>query len=697
MKLQLAAWWRSAKPLFVGNPQRKAKRSWVVAAYISSGILLGLALFDPRLAVCAWLSITCMTAALCWGESKRAAFLGPWVAQFLAFHIGLEWASGLNAVTFGFDPGMSLLMALAQSMTWSIPFGITILIGFVIFRNRLAPCWWLPIAWGFGEELRFAIMTVNLGDWLATQWTTEPVLRMLGRIGWWPTHYLCLFAAACIGQAFVTRRRWVMLPSASIAAILLLLPPLPSPGTERLRGIAAVHTNSNVSLPHVPPPASGPDDRVELIIWPESHFHLRPMLVEGKHRGVHLPRPLYEGDAEHLLGVETTFPTVGPQNQVAALRHDGLVLGSRAKKLLFLLTERRLFGMGRGFVPGSAPTLLQVAGRSIITLICGEFLSRALVAEGREAGGELLTVVARDDMMVNDRAKRQLLAVQVVRSVEYRIPSVRASYRGWAYFIAADGKVLARSGTERDGMLRWDAQHGARDHDYWGDEIDKPAPSHPPPDIAVLYAKDNPQFQTRCPEGRCSYHAIEELECANDHASTVIVAGHAAPPEYLSGSARQVAEAIRCFSPKLIVVDTCFGASVELLKELSDLDAMIVAPSVMIPTAGLEYLPAFFSSLDPNERARAIVDPPGNELLRWRINRDELSAAIADVDAMDGSTLGAQLRRRMPPYVGVDLAGAGDVLVPVKQERLRGVAFPHRNRALPHVHVRNAIKKKGTE
>lgn len=692
LKQQLAAWWHSTKPLFLGKPQRKAKRSWIVTAYVSSGILLGLALFDPRLAVCAWLSIACMSAALSWTEKKLTAFQGALVAQFLAFHIGLEWATQFNQETFGFSTLVAFLFALGQSMTWATPFGITILLGFVVFRKRLAPCFWLPIAWGAGEALRFEIMTVNLGDWLATQWTTEPVLRMLGQIGWWPTHYLCLFAAACIGQAYVTRQRWVLLPSFPIAAVLLLLPALPSPGTELLRGVAAVHTNSTLNLPHVPPPESGPDDRVELIIWPEAHFHLRPMLLEGKkHRGVHLPRSLYQGEAEQLLGVETNFPTVGTQNQVTVLRHDGLVLGSRAKKLLFAFSERRTFGIGRWFVPGSAPALLEVAGRAVIPLICGEFLSRTLMAEGRAAGGELLVVVARDNMMVTDRAKRQLLAVQVMRSVEYHVPSVRASYRGWAYFIAANGQVLAKSGNERDGMLRWDAQHGVRDHDFWGDEIDKPAKPHPRPDIAVLYAKDEPLFQTRCPEGRCSYHALEDLKCADVHASTVIVAGHAAPPNYLSGTAKQVAEAIRCFSPELIVVDTCFGASVELLKELSHLKATIVAPSVLIPTAGLEYLPAFFNSRDPAERARAIVDPPGNELLRWKINKDELSAAIAEVEAMDSAMLGEQLRRRTPPYAGVDLAGAGDVLVPVEPQRVQGIAFPHRNRAIPRARPRNSM------
>lgn len=691
MKLQLAALWRSAKPLFIGTAQRKSTRSWVVVAYALSGVLLGLAMGHPRFAFCAWFSTALLAIALGFTESKLGAFAGALLTHGVGRYVGLDWVAGMNALVFDFSPVESWAFLFAQSLAWAMPFGLSIGIGYVLFGKRVAPCWWLPLAWGAGEVLRFQVMCVNLGDWIATQWMFDPVLRMLGRIGWWPTFYVCLFASCCIGQAFVTRRAWVMLPAAPLAAVLALLPPLPSPGTDLLRGIAAVHTTSTVDLPHATPPQVGTEDHVDLVLWPETLFDFRPYLVEGKHNKVHLPRLLHDSNANHLLGVLTTFPMIGAQNQVVALRADGLVLGSRAKKLLLPTAERPYLGVGKTrYVPGRASTFLQVAERSIISVICGEFLSRSLIAEGREAGGKLLVVVARDSMMVNDRAKRQLLAVQVVRSVEFGVPSVRASYGGWANFISADGKVLALSNNERNGMLRWDAEHGARDHDFWGDDISKPAPVRPPPQIAILYAKDAPMYRTRCPQGRCSYHALEDFHCADVRASTVIVAGHAAPPNYLSGTAKDVATAIRCFSPELIVVDTCFGASTDLLEQLTDLDVMVVASSVLVPTSGLEYLPAFFTSRDPVERARAIVDAPGNPLLRWRMSGDELSAARTQVAAMDAGALGTNLRRRRPAYVGVHLAGSGDVLVPVDEDRLRNVVFPAKKYTGARARVRDS-------
>ena len=192
----------------------------------------------------------------------------------------------------------------------------------------------------------------NIGDWLYTQWTVEPILRAVGHLGWWPTHVACLFAAACLGQAVATRHRHVALPCAVVAVGLLLVPPLPSNGTELLRGIVAVHTTSTVALPHAEPPRAGVDDPIELFIWPEAAFQ------------------------------------------------------------------------------------------------------RALVAEGRRAGGELLVVVARDEIMVNDRAKRQLPAVQLLRSVEYGVPSTRASHGGRANFVSSDGRVLAVSDDTRNGRHR---------------------------------------------------------------------------------------------------------------------------------------------------------------------------------------------------------------------------------------------------
>ncbi|HHH30707.1 MAG TPA: hypothetical protein ENK57_20520 [Polyangiaceae bacterium] len=633
----------------------------------------------PAFALCAWLAVTCLAAALTWTEARWVACVGAFLTHWISVFVGLDWVTEMNIVSLQCTKVEAYAYLAGESVLWALPLGLSIGLGFILLRGRVAVCWWLPLAWGAGELVRFEVINVNIGDWLVTQWTVTPVLRALGHAGWWPTQIACLFAASCAGQALATRRRGVALPSVIVILALLLLPPLPSEGNALLRGVAAVHTNSTVALPHGAPHATDADDRVELIVWPETAFHLRAKMMEGPGRGTRIPRLVHDSRAAQLIGLETTWPVLGSLNQVVVVRDDGLVLASRAKKLLLPVAERRFLGLGHDrYPPGSYPALLEAAGRAIIPLICGEILSRALVAEGIRAGGELLVVIAGDQMMTNDRARRQLLAVQVLRSVEFGVPSIRASFGGWAYFISSSGQVLARSGHTRNGLLRWDEEHGARDVDFYGRATNSDlAPKTPPRDIVVLYSRDAPQFRTRCPEGRCSYRAIEDFRCSDsERAATVVVAGHGAPPTYLSHTSEELGVAIRCFSPELVVIDTCFGASIELLATLEGLDTLVVAAPFLIPPAGFNYLPEFFASNDAARRARAVVSSEGGRLLRWRFDKQALSSAIARVAAMDATTLRRQLVRRNPAQVGVSLGAAGRVLVPFDWRRMGGATTP---------------------
>ncbi len=638
----------------------------------------------PALSVCAWFAAVGVAVALSGAKSRWMGFAGTFLAQLISYFVSLDWVRDMIDVVFHYSQlearGLFLLIGLTWAGTAALPVGLAHL----VFHKRVGVCFWLPIAWGAGEILRFEVMTVNISDWINSQWMVGPILRSLAHLGWWPTMYLCLFACGCIAQALLTRKRWVAAPSVVIAIGLLLLPPIPVVGNHLLRGVAAIHTYSFVDLPHGLPQSDDKEDTLELVVWPEGALFLRPHLGEGKGRGTQISPLIPEENVQHLIGLESTLMGRGAQNQVVAVGPDGRVAASRAKKGLMAIGEKPLFGIGRAaFVPGKTPALMEVAGRPIIPLICGEFLSRSLVAEGRALGGELLVVVARDQMIVNDRAKRQFMAIQLLRSVEFGIPSIRASYGGFANFISSDGRVLAQSGNQRNGLLRWDEHHGARDHDYYGRTIADGLPAAPlvAANTAVLFSKDATTYQTRCPEGRCVYYALENFQCAAvRHVPTVVVAGHGSPPTYLSHSAADLAQAIRCFSPELIVIDTCFGASSELLGALGDMNAFVVAAPFLLPPEGLEYREAFFQAFTPEERAAAVtIRGQDKNLLRWRIHREELNAALNEVAAMDGQTLREHLVRRNPADVTVALGGAGKILVGIDWKRLpNSGSFPRK-------------------
>lgn len=648
------------------SPRPSPTRLQTAGLYAIAGVLLGAALSSPWLAVAAWLAIAAYTMALDRTRSSLAAAGAVVVAHGLTCMIAFPWMWDGNFRVFEYSLTEMITLRFGEAMILAVPYAIALGVGHGVFHRRLAARFWVPLAWAGGELLSYATSNACVDDWLNTQWTVAPVLRALALVGWWPLVLACLFAAASIGEALATRRWRLAVPSAVILAAIGLAPPIADGKAERLAGIAAMHTTSTVALPHSLPVG------VDLLVWPETALELRPLLAEGPGNGAVLPPLLPGHPAEHLIGLLTSLPGGQRQNQVVAVAADGHVLASRAKQAFLPVAERQFLGLGRTpYLSGSSRAPLAVAGRSIVALICGEGLSRELLGEGVAAGGQVLAVLAGDQWLASERALQQFLAIQVLRSVEFGVPSLRASYAGQATFVAADGRVLARSRRERDGLLVWDRERGPRDFDLRGRLIDDgPPPGDPPADIVVLYSERAPHLRARCPDGRCTYLPLESFECVESPARAVIVAGHGEPPDYLARPVAELAEAIRCYRPELVVIDTCFGASSELLTALGDLDAVIVAAASLVPPAGFVYGPAFFAAADPRVRAAAVQTQPASELLRWRNDPAALADLLARVDAMGPDELGARLARRRPATVKVALPDGGPVLVPIAWERL---------------------------
>ncbi len=636
-----------------------------MALYCVAGVLLAAALSLPELAFAAWLAIAVYTVALARTRSSLVAGIAVVGAHGLTCMIAFPWMWDGNFRVFDYSLAGMIALRFGEAMILAVPYGLGLGLGHALAHRWLAPRVWVPLAWAGGELLSYATSNACVDDWLNTQWTVQPVLRALAVVGWWPLMLACLFAAASVGEAFATWRWRLAIPSLAIVVAIGLAPPIADGKAERLEGITAMHTTSTLALPHVLP------DGTDLLIWPETAIELRPLLGEGPGNGARLPPLLPGTHADHLIGLQTSLPGLR-QNQVVAVRADGRVLASRAKQAFLPVAERRFLGFGQTpYHPGDQPALLEVAGRAVVPLICGEGLSRGLLADGVAAGGQLWTIHAGDQWLASERALQQFLAIQVVRSVEFGLPSIRASFRGQATFVAADGRVLATSVHDRNGVLTWDRQRGGQNFDFRGRMIDDgPMAVDPPADVAVLYSEAAPHLRARCPEGRCAYYPLEDFVCSGERASAVIVAGHGQPPDYLSRPVAEVAAAIRCFEPDVVVIDTCFGASSELLAGLGDLDAEIVAAATLVASSGFVYDFDFFAATDPKVRATAVHTLPASRLLRWHNDPTQLAELLARVEAMDASELADHLARRQPTAVRVELADGGPVLVPIAWERL---------------------------
>lgn len=640
--------------------------------YLAAGLAHAIAWGHPDLAPFGWLAIALLAVALGRTRSVIAAFFGTLLVGFLARAIGLPYLAELCRIVVDLEPTTAHLAAWGLCVISSISVAATVAVFFAASRvipRRLPAArlpWWLPVAWMLGEHVSFELVGWSNEAWLMSQWTVQPVLRTLGLLGWWPTLFLWLLAATGLGLAVAHRRPRFALAAAWLP-VAFLLPPLPSVGLDRLDGIAAVHVTDDLTVPDGPPPGEHP----ALILWPEDARHLSPLLTEGGAPGVRI-RPLLHGsDATHLIGLVTQSPLAGTQNQLVAVDPDGAVVGSRAKRHLMAAGERSFFGVGDDlYTPGRLSMAMVTAGRAHVGVICGELMNRALVAEGVRDGGEVLLIAARDHAMVTPRARRHLLAVQVMRSVEFGVPSVRSSLGGAAWFVGSDGRVLAESRPGDNGMLLWDPNRGARDVAFRATEA-AGAPDLPEGDVAVLYSRKAPRYRTPCPEGRCTYHALEDFTCPGAPASAVVVAGHGRPPEWLSHSPTEIARAIRCFEPELVVIDTCLGASDVMLDAVAEMDVVVVAAATLIPTGGLVYGAEFFTRSDPVERAAAVRLEHG-ELVRWRTDRGELNAALARVRDMSADEVAAHLVRRSPAQVRVPLADAGPMLASIDGARASG-------------------------
>lgn len=196
------------------------------------------------------------------------------------------------------------------------------------------------------------------------------------------------------------------------------------------------------------------------------------------------------------------------------------------------------------------------------------------------------------------------------------------------------------------------------------------------PEIVVLYTKDEPIIPV-LPANCCEYVPLEGFaNPGKRRASTVIVAGHGKPPYYASHSYQQVAAAVASFKPELVVMNSCYGASEDILGALSQakLDAYVVAAPFPIYQPGFVYEPAFFKGR-LIDKVMAVHTQPEFPILRWKISSSDLQRVEAAIASLPVKELRKRLRRVKPALVRMPMPTTFDknseILVPLPAERFR--------------------------
>jgi len=90
--------------------------------------------------------------------------------------------------------------------------------------------------------------------------------------------------------------------------------------------------------------------------------------------------------------------------------------------------------------------LAQGKSISVIPLICYDVLSSGFVAEAAKMGADLIVTLSNDSWFPDERAPRLHLISAAFRSVETRLPQVRATNSGISAMIAPTGEITRATG-----------------------------------------------------------------------------------------------------------------------------------------------------------------------------------------------------------------------------------------------------------
>jgi predicted amidohydrolase len=595
----------------------------------------------------AWLGVMLLAAALRTPRPVRQLVIGLVAAGLAQLAVGHPWV--FEGVGYYLPGGSATArwVLLPLALLWIAPLCAALGLAVLAAWRLRCPVWlWLPAAWAAGEAGFTWLFDLDFNAWLYTQYRVQPVLAAVGHWGWWPALGLCLASAAAIGEA-VSGRAWrPALVGALGLVALAAAPPLAGAGPAAFHGLGAVHLADLRVMPRQAPAG------VSVLLWPELADTQRPILDETIPPGTYIEPPLRAPGVSHLYGLKTRSGRAN-YNALLALDPAGQVLGLRAKSRMFPLTERPFLGyqplgMTR-YERGTRAPVLALAGRRFGTLLCLEGSDSGLAAEARRAGAEILVVAASERVgQASPLAQEQLLATSVLRAVETGLPVARASRWGYAAFIDRDGRILARSALGTNGVLTIGADEAR--------PALPPTPTAGPPGgLAILYDEATPAMLPQVPGSLGVRLAVGQVGVPAD---TVIVSGDSRPPRYLGRSPEVLASAIAAFHPKLVVLDTCYGASSPLLDALAArTDAWVVGAAHRIPAAGLRYQPDFFTEPSAERRAWAVRLDPSYPLLRWRLDRPALQAAEAAVATMTPTERRRRTQALRPRLVRINLAG----------------------------------------
>ncbi|HVW80203.1 MAG TPA: apolipoprotein N-acyltransferase [Mycobacteriales bacterium] len=256
--------------------------------------------------------------------------------------------------------------------------------------------------------------------------------------------------------------------SAVVAAVQGNVPRLGLEEFEQRRAVTEDHLRETEVL--AADVAAGKLPRPDFVVWPENASDQDPrtdpiarQMVDAAAAAIGVPilvGAVINGPGpDHVQNAGIVWSPVTGPGQMYLKRH--LVPFGEYLPFRSLLTRinSRFDLIGKDFVPGSKPGVLQIGGVTIADAICFEVADDTVVRQAVTGGGRLLVVQTNNASYEHpgDSGRggetAQQLAISRLRAVESGRAVVVAATSGVSAVIAPDGKVLARTGVFTPAVL----------------------------------------------------------------------------------------------------------------------------------------------------------------------------------------------------------------------------------------------------
>jgi apolipoprotein N-acyltransferase len=220
------------------------------------------------------------------------------------------------------------------------------------------------------------------------------------------------------------------------------------------------------------------DTNPDLIVWPETVYPTTfgsPKSEDGAQFDQQLSSFVGERQMPLIFGAydleqDREFNAAMFLGPVGPLEEKRLGLGVYRKTLLFPLTEWVPESLDMPWVRGALPWLgtwkrgpgpqsmdFPLRGGRVLKvapLICYEAIFPGYVAEAVRKGAELIVTISNDSWFGKSAGPKLHLTLAAFRSIETRLPQVRATNSGISAFISPTGEILNEIQTgQRAGVL----------------------------------------------------------------------------------------------------------------------------------------------------------------------------------------------------------------------------------------------------